>query len=328
MMRQWTPIADRRHRRAPQRRSRARARRVSRQRSRMVGDPEGAARQRRRASARVVLRRARAAGIPLGPARLAPRRPRGTALRRARPRRRRQPPRLARGPRSGAAELDARRLRARGALPRRVQRRLPRRASRPAVRLAQPRLPAQVARRYERGHGAARASTATTRSSAASTRRTWPRAWPRCGTSRERLLDALGRLPQTLCHHDAFRRDLVAHGDRIVALDWAFVGRGPVGAEISPLVSATLTFREVGSEQRAGARACRARVVHGRAARGRLGRAGGTCPVRVRRDVGAELRPGNRPDRAPGAARSARSTTAWPSSSASRSRRCSTTGRA
>lgn len=67
---------------------------------------------------------------------------------------------------------------------------------------------------------------------------------------RDRLLQALDRLPQTLCHHDAFRRNLVAHGDRIVALDWAFVGRGPVGAELSPLVSATLAFREIDRERR------------------------------------------------------------------------------
>jgi hypothetical protein len=62
---------------------------------------------------------------------------------------------------------------------------------------------------------------------------------------RDGLLRALDALPQTLCHHDAFRRNLVATGDRIAALDWAFMGRGPVGAELSPLVTATLAFCEL-----------------------------------------------------------------------------------
>jgi hypothetical protein len=67
---------------------------------------------------------------------------------------------------------------------------------------------------------------------------------------RDGLLRALDLLPQTLCHHDAFRRNLVAAGDRIVVLDWAFMGRGPVGAELSPLVTATLAFREMPLESR------------------------------------------------------------------------------
>ena len=121
---------------------------------------------------------------------------------------------------------------------------------------------------------------------------------------RERLLDALDRLPQTLCHHDAFRRNLVAHGDRIVALDWAFVGPGPVGAEISPLVSATLTFREVGSEQRPELE----RVVLASYTDG-LRAAGWDGPedqVRYGYAATSALRygPGTVADRAPGAARS------------------------
>jgi hypothetical protein len=64
-------------------------------------------------------------------------------------------------------------------------------------------------------------------------------------SEREKLLRTLDLLPQTLCHHDAFRRNLVAAGDLIAALDWAFMGRGPVGAELSPLVTATLAFAEM-----------------------------------------------------------------------------------
>jgi hypothetical protein len=54
-------------------------------------------------------------------------------------------------------------------------------------------------------------------------------------------LDALDRLPQTICHFDLFRRNLFARrtadGDyQTVAIDWAFVGRGPIGADLNPLV--------------------------------------------------------------------------------------------
>lgn len=76
-------------------------------------------------------------------------------------------------------------------------------------------------------------------------------ALARLWNERDELLRALDRLPQTLCHHDAFRRNLVAQGDRIVALDWAFMGHGPVGAELSPLIVATLAFRELPLESRA-----------------------------------------------------------------------------
>jgi hypothetical protein len=58
---------------------------------------------------------------------------------------------------------------------------------------------------------------------------------------RELYLDALDRLPQTICHFDVFRRNLFARktadGDhQTVAIDWAFVGRGPIGADLNPLV--------------------------------------------------------------------------------------------
>jgi hypothetical protein len=54
-------------------------------------------------------------------------------------------------------------------------------------------------------------------------------------------LDALDRLPQTICHFDIFRRNLFARktadgDDQTVAIDWAFVGRGPIGADLNPLV--------------------------------------------------------------------------------------------
>lgn len=51
---------------------------------------------------------------------------------------------------------------------------------------------------------------------------------------REKFLDALDCLPQTLCHFRAFRRNIFAlcapdRLDQRVAIDWAFVGIGAVG---------------------------------------------------------------------------------------------------
>ncbi len=76
----------------------------------------------------------------------------------------------------------------------------------------------------------------------AQTRRLW--------TERERYLTALDRLPQTICHHDAFRRNLFARrgpdgSEQTVAVDWAFAGSGAVGADLAPLVVGSLFFFEV-----------------------------------------------------------------------------------
>ena len=54
------------------------------------------------------------------------------------------------------------------------------------------------------------------------------------------LRDALDRLPQTLCHHDALRANLFMRategGPQTVAIDWETLGPGPVGAEIASLL--------------------------------------------------------------------------------------------
>lgn len=94
------------------------------------------------------------------------------------------------------------------------------------------------------------------------------RGWPgdladrsrRLFAVRHTLLDVLDRLPQTLQHGDAGRRNLLdrarrdeppvgaeAGGDpETVAIDWAFTGIGPVGQELAPLVvSSALWFTEV-----------------------------------------------------------------------------------
>jgi hypothetical protein len=67
---------------------------------------------------------------------------------------------------------------------------------------------------------------------------------------RDLFLDALDRLPQTMCHLDYFRRNLFARqtagGDyQTVAVDWANTGRGAIGEEIVPLVLASVALYEV-----------------------------------------------------------------------------------
>jgi len=60
--------------------------------------------------------------------------------------------------------------------------------------------------------------------------------WARRGD----LLDALDALPQTLCHGDCHRGNLIAAGakgerERTVAVDWGTAGAGPVGADLAGL---------------------------------------------------------------------------------------------
>jgi len=68
--------------------------------------------------------------------------------------------------------------------------------------------------------------------------------------ARDRYLDALDRLPQSLCHLDLFRRNLFARktadgDDQTVAIDWAFVGQGAIGEEIAIMVFTSLAFNDV-----------------------------------------------------------------------------------
>ncbi len=67
---------------------------------------------------------------------------------------------------------------------------------------------------------------------------------------RDLFLDALDRLPQTICHFDAHRRNLFARritGQQFetVLIDWAFVGQGPIGADLNPLMNASVSFFDV-----------------------------------------------------------------------------------
>jgi hypothetical protein len=76
----------------------------------------------------------------------------------------------------------------------------------------------------------------------------------RLWAERELYLGALECLPQTICHFDFFRRNLFARrtgsgADQTAAVDWAFMGRGPIGADIHPLIFASVLFSEVGLDR-------------------------------------------------------------------------------
>jgi hypothetical protein len=67
--------------------------------------------------------------------------------------------------------------------------------------------------------------------------------------------DTLARLPQTICHFDLFRLNLFARrtadgDDQTVAIDWAFVGRGPIGADLNPLVWMSIALAGVEVDKR------------------------------------------------------------------------------
>jgi hypothetical protein len=66
--------------------------------------------------------------------------------------------------------------------------------------------------------------------------------------------EILDRLPQTICHLDVFRRNLFARetadgDDQTVLIDWAFVGRSPIGVELCPLVLMSAAMGGVGLEK-------------------------------------------------------------------------------
>ncbi|MBZ0302027.1 MAG: aminoglycoside phosphotransferase family protein [Anaerolineae bacterium] len=61
----------------------------------------------------------------------------------------------------------------------------------------------------------------------------------------ERYCDALASLPQTLCHLDAFHRNLIHRGHDTILIDWALAGRGAVGEELVAFVALSLYFPEI-----------------------------------------------------------------------------------
>jgi hypothetical protein len=67
------------------------------------------------------------------------------------------------------------------------------------------------------------------------------------GIVRAALLDALKRLPQTLCHKDAWRRNMFAPADMegrgaLVMIGWAYVGRGELGLDAGDLFAASYSL--------------------------------------------------------------------------------------
>jgi hypothetical protein len=63
---------------------------------------------------------------------------------------------------------------------------------------------------------------------------------------RAALLDPFERLPVCFCHHDAYRRNLMARPThaQTVAVDWAISGFGRVGEEAGAMTAVSLTFME------------------------------------------------------------------------------------
>ncbi|MCY4146498.1 MAG: phosphotransferase [Chloroflexi bacterium] len=59
---------------------------------------------------------------------------------------------------------------------------------------------------------------------------------------RQLFRDALAQLPQTLCHNDAFRRNILHSDAGAVLLDWALAGRGGIGEELVSLAALALYY--------------------------------------------------------------------------------------
>ena len=59
---------------------------------------------------------------------------------------------------------------------------------------------------------------------------------------RQLFQDALARLPQTLCHIDAFRRNVLHRENDVVLLDWALASISGIGEELVCLVAVSLYY--------------------------------------------------------------------------------------
>lgn len=83
-----------------------------------------------------------------------------------------------------------------------------------------------------------------------------PQQVQRIWAEKEIFLTALERLPQVFCHNDAHRRNLMlveskAGQEELLAFDWAFCGRGALGADLGELVGTTLSYFAVHPRQAA-----------------------------------------------------------------------------
>ena len=80
-------------------------------------------------------------------------------------------------------------------------------------------------------------------------RRWWPpqvvAAILRLWDERDAFCDALERLPQTFCHGDAIRRNLLSGAEETVAIDWACAGHYAVGEEVGQTLSVASAFYDI-----------------------------------------------------------------------------------
>jgi hypothetical protein len=60
------------------------------------------------------------------------------------------------------------------------------------------------------------------------------------GSLREEILAQMDAAAQTLCHFDLHPANLFPRGEEVVVIDWAFCGRGPLGADAGVLASDAL----------------------------------------------------------------------------------------
>lgn len=70
--------------------------------------------------------------------------------------------------------------------------------------------------------------------------------------NRQTVLQLVDRLPVCLCHHDAFRRNLLARDGtnstpQTIAIDWAYIGYGGVGQDVGLTTAINLSWMEVAS---------------------------------------------------------------------------------
>ena len=59
-------------------------------------------------------------------------------------------------------------------------------------------------------------------------------------SDRDAFVNALGTLPKTLCHIDAFRRNILHRRRDVVLIDWAVVGHAAIGEDLVSLVAVSI----------------------------------------------------------------------------------------
>jgi hypothetical protein len=60
--------------------------------------------------------------------------------------------------------------------------------------------------------------------------------------AREQFYKILDSLPHVFCHQDAFKANLFTSHDRLIGIDWSYLGPAVVGAEIVPLIFGSMAI--------------------------------------------------------------------------------------